>query len=111
MNFIHISNIFKSGDVLKLGDLGIAKIIETTQNLREMVGTISYMSPELLDNSFYSYNSDVWSAGCVIYETIKLRKIFEGNAFGPIIHAIVKFDENSISFKERHWILENIVKK
>lgn len=60
MFLFKLRNIFKHGAMLKLGDLGIARIIETTKSLHEMAGTISYMSPELFKNESYSFNSDVW---------------------------------------------------
>lgn len=33
-----------------------------------MIGTINYVSPELLLDKGYSYKSDVWAIGCVLYE-------------------------------------------
>lgn len=35
------------------------------------------MSPELIDGSPYNEKSDIWSAGCVIYELAALRAPFE----------------------------------
>jgi NIMA (never in mitosis gene a)-related kinase len=41
------------------------------------VGTPYYMSPEQIDEKQYDHKSDIWSAGCVIYEIISLRAPFE----------------------------------
>lgn len=34
------------------------------------VGTISYMSPERLDNEAYSFSSDIWALGMIVYEMV-----------------------------------------
>ena len=62
---------------VKIGDLGLARSISTTRlNLKSYSGTINYMSPEIHLGKEYSLNSDVWSAGCVIYELIQLKSLF-----------------------------------
>ena len=43
------------------------------------VGTPYYMSPELCENKPYNSLTDIWSAGCVCYEMLELRKPFIGN--------------------------------
>lgn len=55
-------NIFKQKNTLKLGDLGIARIVESSKSLRDtkIAGTFSYMSPELLHDEKYSVKSDIW---------------------------------------------------
>ena len=40
------------------------------------MGTPYYMSPELCDNKPYSYKSDVWAVGVVLYELASLRQPF-----------------------------------
>jgi serine/threonine protein kinase len=35
------------------------------------------MSPELFRNQAYSFKSDMWSLGCVLFELIALRHAFE----------------------------------
>ena len=34
------------------------------------VGTLCYMSPERLDGSQYSFPSDIWALGIIIYEMV-----------------------------------------
>jgi NIMA (never in mitosis gene a)-related kinase 2 len=46
------------------------------------VGTPYYMSPECITESRYNESSDVWSAGCVLYEMTALKAPFE--ATNPI---------------------------
>ena len=43
----------------------------------QVIGTPYYMSPELLNNDKYSFESDVWALGCVIYELCTTRHAFD----------------------------------
>lgn len=73
-------NIFLSNeDKIKLGDLGVAKIFETLSDNtgnHTFAGTYLYMSPEILNRQAYSFNTDVWSLGCVVYELNFLKTAF-----------------------------------
>lgn len=54
---------------VKLTDFGISKqLFETINNCKSVVGTIAYMSPERMNSEDYSYPSDIWSIGIVVYE-------------------------------------------
>lgn len=39
------------------------------------IGTKDYMSPEILNGVKYDFKTDIWSAGCVIFELITLEKL------------------------------------
>eukprot|EP00736_Rhodelphis_marinus_P003298 Rmarinus@m.14253 len=69
---IKTQNIFLAADnKIKLGDFGIAKILDGTVAMaKTAVGTPYYMSPELIDRKPYSFKSDVWALGCVLYEML-----------------------------------------
>ncbi|KXZ54767.1 hypothetical protein GPECTOR_4g837 [Gonium pectorale] len=76
-------NIFLAAHrrIIKLGDLGVAKQMEGTFELAiTCLGTPYYMSPEVLASRPYTYASDIWSLGCVLYEMAARRTAFE--AFG-----------------------------
>lgn len=54
---------------VKLTDFGISKDVNSTVGVAAtFVGTASYMSPERATGKDYSFQSDVWSAGLVLYE-------------------------------------------
>lgn len=63
------ANIFIASDMsLKIGDLGLGRVFGSeTLEAYSKVGTPLYMSPELIQDSGYNFNADVWSLGCICY--------------------------------------------
>lgn len=85
------SNIFltKGASQIKLGDFGISRILEGTMDAAgTLVGTPCYMSPEVCRNEPYSWKSDIWSLGCVLYELCMLRHAFESSSLKGLVHKI-----------------------
>lgn len=72
------ANIFISNDnSLKIGDLGLGRSFSSeTLEAYSKVGTPLYMSPELIQDSGYTENADVWSLGCICYELAELKSPF-----------------------------------
>lgn len=54
-------------NVLKLADLGIAKVMLDTLRANTKIGTIEYMSPELKNFKDYSFSTDIWYYKDAIY--------------------------------------------
>jgi len=82
-------NIFirKDDGTLKIGDLGLSRGVDDPGDpnaafLTEYVVTRWYRSPEILtllrDKGKYDTPIDTWSAGCIIYEMIKMHALFPG---------------------------------
>lgn len=77
-------------DDIKVGDLGVARVLENTSDMaRTMVGTPYYLSPELCEGKPYNEKSDVWSLGCVLYELCTLRHPFDASNQGALILKII----------------------
>ncbi|XP_068110618.1 serine/threonine-protein kinase Nek9 isoform X2 [Hyperolius riggenbachi] len=72
-------NIFLTkANLIKLGDYGLAKQLSSEYSMAETcVGTLYYMSPELCQGVKYSYKSDIWAVGCVLYELLTLTRTFD----------------------------------
>ncbi|KAL6757723.1 kinase-like domain-containing protein [Haematococcus lacustris] len=75
------ANIFLcANDLLKIGDLGVAKALTRAQFTRTQIGTPCYMAPEVWAGKPYSYSSDLWSLGAVLYEMMTFRTPMEGRS-------------------------------
>ncbi|KAA6390615.1 MAG: putative G2-specific protein kinase nimA [Streblomastix strix] len=87
---IKCANMFLSaGRVIKVGDLGVAKILNSSEALaRTSIGTPYYISPEIYDHLPYGPKSDVWSLGCVLYELCMLTRPFEGSSLPSLSRGV-----------------------
>ncbi|KAL8428698.1 hypothetical protein ACSSS7_007042 [Eimeria intestinalis] len=75
------------GDLL-IGDFGIAKILDSTNSCaKTTIGTPYYFSPELCQQNHYSFPSDVWSLGCIVYELCALAVPFRAQDLKSLTHA------------------------
>ena len=84
-------NIFLNKNRLFLGDFGISKTLENTRELANTyIGTPYYMSPELFNYKPYSYKSDIWSLGCVLYEICNLKHAFNAQTINGLAMKILK---------------------
>jgi NIMA (never in mitosis gene a)-related kinase len=85
-------NIFLHQDnIVKLGDFGIARQLHrTVEKAKTVVGTPYYLSPEIIENRPYSFKSDIWSLGVLLYEMCALQPPFNGNSLQFLALKIVK---------------------
>ncbi len=85
-------NIFLTAkNYVKLGDFGIAKVLEHTMDQAStVVGTPYYLSPEMIQSRPYSYESDVWSLGVLLYEMCALRPPFDAGSLAELAQKIVR---------------------
>eukprot|EP01016_Furgasonia_blochmanni_P037671 TRINITY_DN4461_c0_g1_i5.p1 TRINITY_DN4461_c0_g1~~TRINITY_DN4461_c0_g1_i5.p1 ORF type:complete len:639 (-),score=39.67 TRINITY_DN4461_c0_g1_i5:980-2896(-) len=95
---IKSQNIFltKEGNI-KLGDFGIAIILSHTfDKAKTSIGTPYYLSPEIIERRPYSFKSDVWSLGVLLYEMCALKYPFQGESLISLGMRIVQGSYNPI---------------
>ena len=103
---IKSANIFlvKDKHQCKIGDMNVSKVIKE-KVLRTQTGTPYYASPEVWRDEPYSYKSDLWSIGCVIYELCALRPPFKGKDLDELYVNVCKGNIERIShiYSEDLW--------
>jgi eukaryotic-like serine/threonine-protein kinase len=112
-------NILVTKKGIKLLDFGLAKrqsaLKETDATLThamtqqgQILGTFQYMSPEQLQGKEVDSRSDLFSFGCVLYETLTSKVAFEGQSTASVIAAILEREPAPLTVAPR---LERIVKR
>ncbi len=94
------------GDKVKILDFGLAKAlsgetqpVEASQSptLTEamtrpgiILGTAAYMSPEQAKGRSVDKRADIWAWGCILYECLTGKKVFEGETVTETLAAILR---------------------
>jgi len=85
-------NLFlTSQDRLRIGDFGISKVLENTAAFaKTTIGTPYYLSPEICMEKPYSFASDIWALGCILYEMAALRVPFDASSLQSLVQKITR---------------------
>merc|ERR1719161_1556351 len=100
------SNFFlsKNGN-LKMGDFGIAKVLACTIAVaRTQIGTPYYLSPELCQEKPYTWPSDIWSMGCILYELCALKVPFDAPNISGLVQKIIRSPTPSVPAKYSEFV-------
>ena len=83
-------NIFlKQENDVRVGDLGVAKVLNHTFFAKTFIGTPYYLSPEICEDKPYNDKSDVWALGCILYELCTYQHPFNSRSQGGLILKIL----------------------
>lgn len=63
---------------IKIGDFGLARAISTSTSTGALIGTVAYLSPELVMGRQADARSDIYSLGIMLYEMITGKQPFDG---------------------------------
>mmetsp|Transcript_134984 Transcript_134984/g.305533 ORF Transcript_134984/g.305533 Transcript_134984/m.305533 type:complete len:600 (+) Transcript_134984:80-1879(+) len=107
------SNVFltNKASIVKVGDFGISRVLEgTMMEAVTVVGTPYYMPPEVCENRPYTFKSDVWALGCVLYELCMLKHAFAASNLLGLVYKIVSEQYDPIP-KQYSPELNNLIRK
>ena len=92
------SNIFLIKNIAKLGDFGVAKVLNSKlKHAKTIVATPQYLAPEIINKQKYSYKADIWSLGVTFYQLMHLTYPFEGKTDEEIQKNIVAGKRKELS--------------
>ena len=82
------ANILFQGDTPRLADFGISRVLKSTSQSSNIMGTPSYMSPEAFDGK-RNEQTDIWSVGVIFYQLLAGRLPFEQADITSLLGAIL----------------------
>ena len=84
------ANVFLNKDgSAKLGDMNVSKVAKKGL-LYTQTGTPYYASPEVWRDQPYDMKSDIWSLGCVLYESITLKPPFRADDMAGLYKKVLR---------------------
>jgi tetratricopeptide (TPR) repeat protein len=88
------ANIFLTVDgTVKIMDFGVARFtMSSTTGTGAVMGTADYMSPEQVQGAKVDGRTDLWSAGCVLYQLLTGRRPFTGESLMTVFYKITHAD-------------------
>jgi curved DNA-binding protein CbpA len=84
------ANIFLTVDgTVKIMDFGVARFtMSSTTGTGAVMGTADYMSPEQVQGAKVDGRTDLWSAGCVLYQLLTGHRPFTGESIMTVFYKI-----------------------
>jgi serine/threonine-protein kinase len=75
---------------IKLADFGVARLAGPGISITGLVvGTPRYMAPEQILGSLLDSRSDIFAAGCILYEMVTGRKAFDGGTTTSVMYQVL----------------------
>lgn len=63
---------------IKIGDFGLARAVTASTSTGALIGTVAYLSPELVLGKQADARSDIYSVGIMLYEMVTGQQPFDG---------------------------------
>ena len=104
-------NLFMSKDKkIKIGDMGMSKLVKEDEMNISRVGTPLYLAPELIKKEKYDYKIDIWSFGCSLYHLAKTSPPFNDENLIKLGEAIINDQPSHLPSCYSHKLYEFILK-
>lgn len=84
--------LMEAHDFPKITDFGLATFRNEDKHIHSVVGTPSYVAPEIIRNIPYGPPADVWSCGIVLYFMLAGERPFTGETREDIKQAVLAGD-------------------
>ena len=85
---------------VKLIDFGFAIEIRENEKIKEKLGSINYMAPEILLDMEYDNKVDMWAIGVVLYNMLSGKQPFSGEDEDTIVNKVIN---EEINFSYNCW--------
>src|SRR5208282_5165496 len=84
-------------DTVKVTNFALARLPHaSSRSSGVLVGTIDYMSPELICGDRVDGRADIWAVGCTLYEVFTYSKPFQGENLTSWMFAIMSQEPKRI---------------
>lgn len=83
-------NLFLRDGRVKIGDLGVAATFTASTGQQTCTGTVQYMAPEMIKGEPYAFSADIWSLGCVAYEMMWRKPLFNKGSYSELVTQIIE---------------------
>lgn len=83
---------------VKVTGFGLWRNINLTPGDETMVvGNFNYIAPEIFQNQRYSFSTDIWGIGCIVYELMMKKAAFPETSIFQLMKNIVENEPEEIS--------------
>lgn len=105
---VKLDNILIGGNGAKLGDFGVSKCVKPGEYLNDIIGTPSYLSPEIiLSKAYNGQAADMWSLGVCLYGLLCGTLPFKGFNLTTLHKSIVA--GHYLSPSELSWGARDVI--
>ena len=74
---------------VRIGDFGLACLIENDEKIVSLAGTPAYMAPEVAAGQRYGFPADIWSLGVILYALLSSKLPFKGTDNKQVLQSIL----------------------